>query len=211
MHELQGELNTVDISLYSESQKENESDQIVIDTKQGKPHARTHARTHTTHTHTHTHTHTRTSSDKECSKLSNRLSTSGSGRAVYCLMNNLLTSEVSLLPPPWWHTSCRWRGEQWPLLSTCLLLDSVLLLVTRMVSDAFGILNTCMYLFYHGINTPYHKCTGIPPTMSDQCQLMTDQLLVCSDINLSDQTKILIIHSVHTYIHCEQRRWLGSQ
>ena len=36
VHELQGELNTVDISLYSESQKENESDQIVIDTKQGK-------------------------------------------------------------------------------------------------------------------------------------------------------------------------------
>ena len=30
--------------------------------------------------------------------------------------------------------------------------------------------------------------------MSDQCQLMTDQLLVCSDI----QTKILIIHSAPT-------------
>ena len=27
---------------------------------------------------------------------------------------------------------------------------------------------------------PYHKCT-VPPTMSDQCQLMTDQLLVCSE------------------------------
>ena len=37
---------------------------------------------------------------------------------------------------------------------------------------------------------PYHKCTVLP-TMSDQCQLMTNKLLVCSDI----LTKILIIHT----------------
>ena len=52
---------------------------------------------------------------------------------------------------------------------------------------------------------PYHKCTCnvVLPIMSDQCQLMTDRLLVCSDI-CQTKPKFFIIHTAHNLLNFQE-------